>query len=271
MLWALVLRATGPSTSLRGSAALALGGPVFLLGVLAPGLVAVGLTASEGGRRAVGTLLGRMGYWKVGARLYAFALLLMPLTKLTVAALHRLLTGSWPSFGETRPVVLLIVTALSTIGQAGEEVGWRGYLLPRLAERTGLAVASLIVGAIWAAWHLPLFFAPGADTYGQSFPLYAAQVTAYSVLLAWLYWRTGGSLLLTMIMHAALNNTKDIVPSGGVPAGDVFTLHATLVFRLTVLVLWAIGIVLLVRMRGSKHRGPLPAVDRSRRESLTNP
>ena len=258
----MVLRASGPSTLSRGPAALALGGPVFLLGVFAPGLVAVGLTASEGGRRAVGTLLGRMGYWKVGARFYAFALLLMPITKLAVAVLHHLLTGSWPRFGETRPAVLLIVTALSTIGQAGEEVGWRGYLLPRLAERTGLGAASLIVGAIWAAWHLPLFFAPGADTYGQSFPLYAAQVMAYSVLLAWLYWRTGGSLLLTMIMHAAFNNTKDIVPSGSVPAGDVFTLHATLGFRLTVLVLWVVGIVLLVRMRGSKHGGPLPSIGR---------
>jgi membrane protease YdiL (CAAX protease family) len=223
---------------------------VFLIGVFAPGLVAVALTAWDEGGRAVGALLRRILRWRVGLRFYAFALLLMPLTKLTVAIVHRALVGAWPQFGETRPLLLVLATILSTIGQAGEEVGWRGYLLPRLTERTGLVAASLVVGAIWAAWHLPLFFAPGADTNGQSFPLYALQVTAYSVALAWLYWRTGGSLLLTMFMHAAFNNMKDIVPSGGIRGGSLFTLDATLVFRLTVVLLWAVGVLLLIRMRG---------------------
>jgi membrane protease YdiL (CAAX protease family) len=250
-LWALVLRVVSaahePSHVPR---LLALGGPVFLIGVFAPGLVAVALTAWDEGGRAVGALLRRILRWRVGLRFYAFALLLMPLTKLTVAIVHRALVGAWPQFGETRPLLLVLATILSTIGQAGEEVGWRGYLLPRLTERTGLVAASLVVGAIWAAWHLPLFFAPGADTNGQSFPLYALQVTAYSVALAWLYWRTGGSLLLTMFMHAAFNNMKDIVPSGGIRGGSLFTLDATLVFRLTVVLLWAVGVLLLIRMRG---------------------
>jgi hypothetical protein len=60
------------------------------------------------------------------------------------------------------------------------------------------------------------------------------QVTAYSVALAWLYWRTGGGLLLTMSMHAAFNNMKDIVPSGGARGASSVTLDATLVFRLTI-------------------------------------
>ena len=259
VLWALVLRASGPNAPPSVPPVLGLGGPVFLLGVFAPGLVAVALTAWDDGRHAVGTLLGRIVYWDVGLRFYAFALLLTPLTKLVVAVLYHVLTGNWPPFGETRPVVLVVATVLSTMGQAGEELGWRGYLLPRLTERTGLAVASLIVGAIWATWHLPLFFAPGTDTNGQSFPFYTLQVMAYSVALAWLYWRTGGSLLLTMFMHAAFNNTKDIVPSGGVPAGSVFSLHATLILRLTILLLWVVAAVLLVRMRGVLRVSPVAA------------
>jgi membrane protease YdiL (CAAX protease family) len=250
--WAVVLRvagAAGPASPI--SPWLTLGGPVFLLGVFAPGLVAVALTAMNEGRHGVGALLRRVGRWDVGPRFYAFALLLMPLTKLAVAVLERLLTGAWPPFGETRPVVLLGATLLSTVGQAGEEVGWRGYLLPRLAGRAGLGAASLAVGFVWATWHLPLFFARGADTYGQSFPLYALQVTAYSVALAWLYARTGGSVLLPMLMHAAFNNMKDIVPSGRVPGDTPFTLDATLAFRLTVLVLWIVALILLVRMRGA--------------------
>lgn len=253
-LWALVIRvlsaAHEPSQFPR---LLALGGPVFLIGVFAPGLVAVALTARAEGGRGVGALLRRVVRWRVGLRFYAFALLLMPLTKLTVAVVYRALVGTWPQFGETRPLLLVLATILSTVGQVGEEVGWRGYLLPRITERTGLAAASLLVGAIWAVWHLPLFFAPGADTNGQSFPLYVLQVMAFSVALAWLYWRTDGSLLLTMFMHSAFNNMKDIVPSGGVRGGSPFTLEATLVFRLTIVLLWVVAVLLLVRMRGVRH------------------
>ncbi|HEX5439080.1 MAG TPA: type II CAAX endopeptidase family protein [Gemmatimonadaceae bacterium] len=260
-LWAVVLRvaSAAPAPS-HIPPLLALGGPVFLVGVFAPGLVAVALTALDEGRPAVVALLRRIVRWRVGLQFYAFALLLMPLTKLAVAVLYRGLTGSWPHFGETHPLVLVVATVLSTLGQAGEEVGWRGYLLPRLTQRAGLGLASLIVGGIWALWHLPLFIMPGADTNGQSFPLYALQITAYSVALAWLYWRTGGSLLLTMFMHAALNNMKDLVPSGGVHGLGPFTLEATLVFRLTVLVLWIVAAVLLVRMRGEHARIAQPSI-----------
>jgi membrane protease YdiL (CAAX protease family) len=47
-----------------------------------------------------------------------------------------------------------------------------------------------VLGVIWALWHLPLFYLRGADTYGQSFPVYVLQVTALSIAIAWLYWRT---------------------------------------------------------------------------------
>lgn len=255
-LWALVLGAwNGAHEAAQVPPLLALGGPVFLAGVFAPGIVAVVLTAATDGRGGVRALLEPVTRWRVGLRFYAFALLLMPLTKLTVAVLHRVLVGAWPRLGETRPLLLLLATVLSTLGQAGEEIGWRGYLLPRLTTRTGLAAASVLTGAIWATWHLPLFFARGADTNGQSFPLYAVQVTSYSVALAWLYWRTGGSLLLTMFMHAAFNNLKDIVPSAAEQGASPFTLHGSAVFRLTIAVLSVVAVVLLVRMRGVRGIG----------------
>ena len=251
VLWGWVIRQSGFQPNV--SPALTLGGPIFLVGVFAPGLVAVALTARDDGGVAVRALLRRIGRWRVDLRFYGIALSLMPATKLAVAVLYRVVSGTWPLFGETRPVVLVAATVLSTLGQAGEEVGWRGYLLPRLTDRIGLAPASLMVGLIWAAWHLPLFFAPGSDTNHQSFPFYVLQIMAYSIALTWLYWRTGGSLLLTMFMHSAFNNMKDIVPSAGVPGDSAFTLDATLVLRLTVLFLWLAGVVLLARMRGVTH------------------
>jgi membrane protease YdiL (CAAX protease family) len=75
-------------------------------------------------------------------------------------------------------------------------------------------------------------------------------VTALSVALEWLYWRTRGSLLLVMLMHAAVNNTKDIVPSAVPGATDSFSLGASPVGWLTVALLWIAAAYFLVRMRG---------------------
>ncbi len=136
--------------------------------------------------------------------------------------------------------------------QAGEEVGWRGYALPRLAARFGLARASVLLGIIWAAWHLPLFYISGTDTTGQSFPLYLLGVTALSVAIAWLYARTNGSLLLTMLMHAAVNNTN-IVSSFDQNATNPFALSTSLVAWIFTGLLWACAAYFLVQM----HRAPL--------------
>jgi membrane protease YdiL (CAAX protease family) len=240
-------------------AATALGGDsanqfLFLPGAFAPGIVAVVLTARAEGAPGVRALLAPLFKWEVGARWYLFALLFMAAIKLTVALVFRVATGDWPRFGDTPLILMLAATLVSTLalGQSGEEVGWRGYALPRMATRLGLGPASLILGVIWALWHLPLFFVPGTSTTGQSFPLYLLQVTALSVALAWLWWRTGGSLLLTMLLHAAVNNTKDIVPSAVEGADATFGLSASVVGWLTVLLLWICAGYFLAQLRGAK-------------------
>jgi CAAX protease family protein len=240
-------RSTAPAVAALGG----LGGPLFLVGVFAPSLVALALTARADGREGVRALLGRILRWQVGARWYVFALSYMAAVKLAAAFVHRAVTGAWPPFGQTPLFIMAAAIVISTWVQAGEEIGWRGYALPRLAERLGLAPASLLLGVLWAAWHLPLFFLPGADTSGQSFPLYLAQVTALSVAMAWLYWKTGGSLLLVMVLHAAVNNTKDIVPSGVAAsvAMNPWTLSSSLIGWLTVALLWIGAAYFLVRMR----------------------
>jgi len=171
-----------------------------------------------------------------------------------VALVHRAATGAWPRFGDTPLYIMVLAIAISTWVQAGEEVRWRGYALPRMAARLGLARASLLLGVIWAVWHLPLFFIPAGDTYGQSFPVFLLQVTALSVAMAWLYWKTGGSLLLTMILHAAVNNTKDIVPSVVPAATNPWTLSGSLVAWLTIVLLWLCAPYFLVWMRTAEPR-----------------
>lgn len=178
----------------------------------------------------------------------------MAAVKLTVAGVHRLTMGEWPRFGETSWGLMLAATLFSTVsgGQAGEEIGWRGYALEGLAARFGFATSSVMLGVIWALWHLPLFFIPDTTTTGQSFPLYVLQVSALSVAMTWLYAGTNGSLLLTMLMHAAVNNFKDIVPSFLAGADNPATFNASLVAWLTVTIMWIFAAWPLLRLT----RGP---------------
>jgi membrane protease YdiL (CAAX protease family) len=223
-------------------------GLLLFLGSFAPSLAALWLTARADGNQGVRALLRPVLQWRVGARWYLFAIGYMAVLKLTVALLHRAIAGSWPRFGHELPGVILVAIVISTPFQAGEEVGWRGYALPRLVARFGIGRASILLGLAWACWHLPQFFLPEADTYGQSFFVYMIQVTALSVAIAWLWVRTDGSLLLPMLMHAAVNNSKDIVPSVTLGASNVFGLHASLVAWLTVTLMGSCAAYFLIRM-----------------------
>jgi membrane protease YdiL (CAAX protease family) len=239
-----------------------LGALLLLLGAFAPGLVALCLTARAEGAPGVGALLGRILRWRVAAQWYLFAAGYIAAIKLVVALGHRVAIGVWPRFGDEPWYLILAAIVVSTPFQAGEELGWRGYALPRLTRRFGLARASILLGLIWAGWHLPQFFIRESDTYGQSFVVFGLQVTALSVAMAWLYAHTNGSLLLVMLMHAAVNNSKDIVPSALPHATNTFGLSASLVAWLTVALLWICAAYFLARMgwdgRGDVHGSELP-------------
>ena len=226
-------------------------GPVFLLGVFAPGLVALAFTAQAEGRSGVTRLLARIGRWRVRARWYAVAIGYFVAIKLAAALVHRMITNEWPLFGNTSLALMMTGIAVSTWAQAGEEVGWRGYALPRIAQHLGLGGASLVLGAAWAAWHLPLFMLPDGGSTGQSFPAYLLQVMAMSVVSAYLYWKTDGSLLLVMVMHAAVNNTTGIVPAAVGGAISPIALGGSLVAWATVALSWLVATPLLLRMRGA--------------------
>jgi CAAX protease family protein len=246
--WALV---SGPTPSMTSRRAV-LATPLLLVGVFAPSLVALALTALADGRSGALTLLRRTFEWPTGVRWYLFALGYMAAIKLAAGALQRLLTGGWPAFGQAPLLIMAGAIVVSTPVQAGEEIGWRGYALPRLSNSFGLPLASIVLGVIWACWHLPFFFIQRADTFGQSFPVYLLSVTAISVAMAWLYWRTNGSLLLTMMLHAAVNNTKDIVPSAAAAPANPFALNASLVAWLSAAILWLCASYFLLQMRGAR-------------------
>ena len=178
-------------------------------------VAALVMTALTGGRAAVTTLLGRFLIWRVGWKWYAAVLLNAALTGQAIdfadVFAHRIFgaSASLPMF----VAPFFLVDAISN----GEEMGWRGYALPRLQARHNALVASLILGVIWAIWHYPKFMAPGNDS---SFGLFFVKIMAEAVLFTWIYNNTRGSLLMTTLCHAAANTAGVFLPIANTAVGS---------------------------------------------------
>ena len=251
--WSLFIAAANVSRNVApGSTFSPLGYVIYLIGVFTPGVVAMLLSWREQKRVGVIALLSQMLRTPSHFAWYLFAVGYFLVIKLIAALIYRVLVGQWPVFGHESFVFIAAAVIFSTPFQAGEELGWRGFALPRLSDHLGLPIASIIIGIIWATWHLPFFFFVGADKFGQSFPMYLASVVALSVTMAWLYWRTGGSLLLVMLMHSAVNNTTDIVPSALSTAANVWSIHASPVAWISTALLCIVAIYFLLQMQGAK-------------------
>lgn len=165
------------------------------LGALGPTIAALVVAARRGALR------GAFGRWRGGPGWILLALL-------TPAALHVIATaievalGGRPAQWFYPPVLPEHVAAL-VMFSVGEEVGWRGFAYPRLADRRGPVVAALIVGAVWGLWHLGMMFMPGVSAPElRVLGLYIVELGLYSVVMAWLYERSGRSLLVAIACHA---------------------------------------------------------------------
>jgi membrane protease YdiL (CAAX protease family) len=177
-----------------------------ILSANVPSVVAIGLTAIVFGRGALRKLLGRLLIWRVNP-LWYLGVVLGPVALVAgMVGLNTLLGGPALSLG--MPLVSVAIFFAFSIfpGSAlGEEIGWRGYVLPRLQSRMSALSAALLIAPIWGLWHLPLWLdgAPGHT------PLiyvgFVLSVFALSILLTWVYNSTGGSLLLVVLAHATFN------------------------------------------------------------------
>jgi pimeloyl-ACP methyl ester carboxylesterase/membrane protease YdiL (CAAX protease family) len=179
---------------------------VMLAGPSVAGLLLIGLVD---GRAAYRGLLLRLLKWRVGVRWYALAILPAPIV--TAGVLFALSITS-PLLTATDKTTLVLAGFGAAITTVLEEIGWTGFVVPRLRRRHSVPMAGLIVGVLWGLWHLlQQVFVSG--TYAGGIPLLAflmlsafaavASLTAYRVLMVWLYDRTG-SLLVTTLMHGML-------------------------------------------------------------------
>ena len=190
--------------------------PVTMVGAFGPLLAAlIGIRTREG-RAGVRAWRAAIFRWRVPVAYYA-ATLLLPFALVFLGyGLFQLLGGAAPEGWTpppwfTYPILFLLVFFL---GGGQEEPGWRGFALLRLEARFSPLVASLILGVLWAFWHLPLFFVPASSQSAAGFPFgaYLVGTTALAVIFTWQFHRTQGSVLLAMALHAGLNAALNWVP-----------------------------------------------------------
>ena len=187
-----------------------LGNVLFLLATFSgPTVAALIVTGVTEGREGIKRLLKRVVQWRVRPRWYIVALfinLLIWLLAYTALIGLQLLNAAityWPLLLTT---FLPLVAFGIIIPSIAEEPGWRGFALPRLQERHGPVVGSLILGALHGFWHLPalmtVYFGPLPLANIGPFMLTAAFAT---VIYTWVYNHTAGSILLAILLHASSN------------------------------------------------------------------
>lgn len=205
-----VVLAFGISWALWGIAALATGGPVAPLAQIAgsfgPSLAAVAVLARAGGWPPVRDGLVRLVRLR-GAGCATAVAAGVPAALAGIALIvDQLLGGStpiqWPPWWAA-PVAAAYVLVLG--GPLGEELGWRGSLLPRLQVSLGPVLATLVTGAVWTAWHLPLFLIAGTVQTRVPLWMFAIQVVATSFLYTWLLHLAPHSLAPALAFHTSFN------------------------------------------------------------------
>jgi membrane protease YdiL (CAAX protease family) len=219
------------------------------LGALSSSLAAIVLVVVEGRKGGLRELLGRALIWRVGIQWWAIALLFAVIPSVAALYLFNLLGGppvDWSGLPPLYTVVPMFIL-LTVAAGIGEEFGWRGFLLPRLQTRHNALVSALIVGVIWAIWHIPMFFIKGTSQYDQQLQAgllpailaYSVFVIVNSIQFTWVFNNTRGSVLLAAVLHGASNTWGGYIDVYRGHFGGILTFGAVSVLVSIIIVLLA--------------------------------
>jgi len=217
----------------------------FLEGVLpsvwAPTFCAILLLLWAGGVSAVLREFKTRLSYRSGSGLWLAIAAAVPLVVTAVALASARAAGDGTPFIPSAAILLTFGVQVIT-GASGEELGWRGYLLPRLGARIGALPAALVMSTLWAAWHIGAFFTPGMPHYSLPIPMlpFLFVVASFGLFLALVFNEGGESVLPTMVAHLSLNVTLAI---GGV------SLASVVFWRTMAAVYGVLALVAAVRVR----------------------
>ena len=183
---------------------------LFCVSAYAPTAWGIYLTCRYSGGAGLRDLFARSVRIQVPAVWLLAAIFLAPLCYTLTAALAALFTGQVPEFSARYLTPQFILWVLALGGPLNEELGWRGFALPRLLQRRSPLAASVGLGVLWAFWHLPRFFIPGSAQYGGSFVTYVVVVVCLSIFMTAAHLGTRGSVLIAVLFHTSADATSGL-------------------------------------------------------------
>jgi membrane protease YdiL (CAAX protease family) len=189
---------------------------VGLLAGATPAAAALVLALATDGGAGAWALLRQLARWRVSGGWYAAAVGVPLAASLAVAGVSGLLGGAPPAPMQPSLRLFAVVFLLA----AGEELGWRGWVLPRLLERLPALPAALLLGGLHALYHLPMWVAPNFPTPSYAMGSFLLASLAFGVVWTWLYQNTGGSVLITTLFHGTINAAGNLL-FGSVPPAQL--------------------------------------------------
>ncbi len=207
---------------------------VSVVMVFIPTLIALSLTAMADGWGGVRALLGKLAQWRMRPTWIVIALALGLVLRVTMSGIA-LLLGLIPAIHlrPWSPMQLALFAVMLFLFAIPEELGWRGYALPKLLKTHSPLVAGLIIGMLWGSLHLALTL-PGMIYAGAPQLPILLEVTGLSVLATWFYVRTNGNLLVTSVFHAA--QSFFVIVTDGVSPEQQLWLMAVVLLTTTLVV-----------------------------------
>lgn len=219
------------------------GSPWNLLAVWAPGLSAILLSRVMAGKAGPGALFRPVRRQRIGIGWYLFVLFypaaIWLLARAVDALLGRSFTFTIPLltyFPAEQTYMVGVALVCAFPNTLGEELGWRGFALPRLQARYNALVSSLILGLFWAVWHIPMWIANGAV--GLDLLRSGVSIATVAIIFTWVYNNTGGSLLLAWLFHTSMTITQYILETPLTLTDDILR--------------WGMAILIVV-LAGSTH------------------
>jgi membrane protease YdiL (CAAX protease family) len=254
-----VLSWVGTIPMVLSSYHITISGPLRILQVLmffGAGIAAVFCSWRDGGKQGVRNLLKGLLIWRVNPLLYV-AVFLGPavvfLASLFFSKQAGATTIGFPDL--QKALVGFLSTFVVYFFLNTEELAWRGYALPRLQAKYGALKASAWIGVLWTVFHLPLFLMKGGHPAGYPFWLFAIMILAWTIPFTSLYNGSGGSVLLTHMLHQSMNASVEAIPIYPVITKSLLPIGlvtAASVILSAVLILGHIGL----RVRESRRSSP---------------
>ncbi len=225
------------------AAAVSLQSPANALTVWAPGLAAMVLTILRSRGRGLSDLLSGLGKWRVHWRWYLIALFFEPVRWCLAFGIDRLLGRSYELgpmplkaiLGAAAAYMIPVAVVFTLPNAIGEEIGWRGFALPRLRAWRGALVGTLVLGVFWGLWHIPAWIGQGLSLGFAAMAVRVLGLVATAFVFTWIYYGSGGSLALVVLYHAAIAAKNYLFP--GLPT------------RTEQILLWVFVLVLIARTR----------------------